>query len=433
MIRALAPHDVVTAFEHRSITVSDGAGPGEITLSEADRLMRIGATRRGFCLREYGTVRVAQYCGVVSLGRRLLEVLPKTHDAANSINARAMVVRMLRLAGTSSVFRDIPAGHARIQERLLDVFIAAFFDCAATVVRGGLLRQYRSLADDIRVVRGRIDLSRQFGALANRSDVVACHFDELDVDNRWNRIVKSGVVAALGWTGDVELRRRGLDLLAGLDEVTTVALDQLALERVTFDRAGERYRRVVEWVRLIAATQSPAISAGDIRSHGLLFDMNQLFERAVARVLSDSIESSGRRSVAAQEQDSHLARIAGGKTRHFPLRPDLLIRDGERIVAIADTKWKLLRTSANGHLVPSNADMYQMVAYASVFGAEQLALIYPWQVGLEGSVETVYRLRTHDRRRVTLHVVCMQMEEMGMPVVRGVGFIDSVCGVSVTQ
>jgi 5-methylcytosine-specific restriction enzyme subunit McrC len=426
VIRPIASHDIVTVVEHAPIPISDGAGPGEITASEAERLLRIGARRRGFCTREYGAVRVAQFCGVVSLGARLLEVLPKTHTASEAAEARSMVVRMLRLVGSAGVFRDIPAGHSRVQERLLDVFIAAFFDCAAALARGGLLKQYRALADDIRVVRGRVNASRQFGALANRTDIVACAFDELDVDNRWNRIVKSGIVTAMGWTGDVELRRRGLDLLSGLDEVATVPLEQLALDRVTFDRAGERYRRAVEWVRLIAATQSPAIRAGDVHSHGLLFDMNRLFERAVARVLSAALTAAGQLTVTPQDHDEYLARVSGGKTRHFPLRPDLVIRQGERVVALADTKWKILRVSPLRHLVPTNADVYQMVAYASTFGASELALIYPWQAGLEGSAETAYRLRAYDGRKVTLHVMCMRMEADGMPVVRGQGFLEAL-------
>lgn len=415
---------IVTAYEHTPIPVGVG-GPDELSVAECERLLRIAGRRRGFCTREYGAVRVAQYCGVVSLGQRLLEILPKTHSADNSAGAQSMLVRMLRLAGSSSVFRELPTGHAHVRERLLDVFISAFFDTVTSLMRGGLQKQYRAQSDDLRLVRGRIHLSRQFGALANRTDVVACHFDELDVDNRWNRIIKSGVLAVLGWTDDVVLRRRGYELLAGLDEVTVIPLELLALSHVTFDRAGQRYGPAVEWVRLIAATQSPSIRAGNTSASGLLFDMNQLFERAVARQLSDQLRPR-ELAVSKQATDEHLARVAGAKKRQFPLRPDLVIRDGTDVLAIADTKWKTLRMSASKHLVPSNADVYQMVAYASVYGAEELALIYPWQPGLEGSVESSYRLRTLDRRRVTLHVVCVQLEEVGMPVVRGQAFFRAL-------
>lgn len=424
MISTPSSPRIVTAYEHSPIPVGLG-GPDALSAAESERLLRIAGRRRGFCTREYGAVRVAQYCGVVSLGQRLLEILPKTHSADDSAGARSMLVRMLQLAGTSAVFRELPASQSKVGERLLDVFIAAFFDCVSTLLRGGLQKQYLSQQVDLRVVRGRIHLSRQFGALANRTDVVACHFDELDVDNRWNRIIKSGVVAVLGWTDDAGLRRRGFELLAGLDEVTAVPLELLALSRISFDRAGQRYRPAVEWVRLIASTQSPSLRAGDASASGLLFDMNQLFERAVARVLAERLRPH-EISVTVQESQQHLARVSGSKMRHFPLRPDLILRRNGEVVALADTKWKLLRVSSSNHLVPSNADVYQMVAYASVYGATELALIYPWQQGSETSVESRYRIRTPDRRRVTLHVVCMQMEADGMPVVRGNGIFQSL-------
>lgn len=415
---------IVTAYEHTPIPVGLG-GPDALSAAESERLLRIAGRRRGFCTREYGAVRVAQHCGVVSMGQRLLEILPKTHSAEDSAGARSMLVRMLRLAGASSVFRELPSGQARVGERLLDVFISAFFDAVSALLRGGLLKQYRAQVDDLRVVRGRIHMTRQFGALANRTDVVACQFDEMDVDNRWNRIIKSGLLSVLGWTDDVGLRRRGFELLAGLDEVTAVPLELLELSWISFDRAGQRYRPAVEWVRLIAATQSPSLRAGDTSASGLLFDMNQLFERAVARVLAEKLRSY-EISVTAQEAKQHLARVSGSKTRHFPLRPDLILRRNGEVVALADTKWKLLRVSSSNHLVPSNADVYQMVAYASVYGVTELALIYPWQQGIETSVETRYRIRTPDERRVTLHVVCMQMEADGMPAVRGTEFFDRI-------
>ncbi len=430
MISTRTSPTILSAYEHEPIPVGVG-GPDELTVAESDRLLRIAGRRRGFCTREYGAVRVAQYCGVVSLGQRLLEILPKTHSADDSAGAQSMLVRMLRLAGTSSVFRELPTGQTHVKERLLDVFISAYFDTVTSLIRGGLQKQYRAQGDDLRLVRGRIHLSRQFGALANRTDVIACHFDELDVDNRWNRIIKSGLLAVLGWTDDASLRRRGYELLAGLDEVTAVPLERLELSRISFDRAGQRYRQAVEWVRLIAATQSPSIRAGDTSASGLLFDMNQLFERAVARQLSDHLRPSGL-AVSTQATDEYLASDADGKKRRFPVRPDLVIGDARGVRAIADTKWKTLRTSSAQQLLPSRADVYQMVAYASVYGAQELALIYPWQPGLDESVETSYQLRTLDRRRVTLHVMCVQLEKVGMPLVRGAGFLDTVFGANVT-
>ncbi|MCC7546301.1 MAG: hypothetical protein IT532_00900 [Burkholderiales bacterium] len=93
-----------------------------------------------------------------------------------------------------------------------------------------------------------------------------------------------------------------------------------------------------------------------------------------------------------QVREYHLADVQGSAHREIPLRPDLVIRRASEIVAIADTKWKLVEIDANGYLRPEAADVYQMHAYACATRCERLALIYPRHSGLASAKETVYQL-----------------------------------------
>jgi 5-methylcytosine-specific restriction endonuclease McrBC regulatory subunit McrC len=64
------------------------------------------------------------------------------------------------------------------------------------------------------------------------------------------------------------------------------------------------------------------------------------------------------------------------------LRPELVFRRSDAVIAIADTKWKLVGCDSKSRLMSSEADTYQMHAYASTFQCSELALIYPWRGGL---------------------------------------------------
>ena len=58
----------------------------------------------------------------------------------------------------------------------------------------------------------------------------------------------------------------------------------------------------------------------------------------------------------------------------FQTKPDILIRSQGQVVAIIDTKWKLYEP---GEKEASQADVYQMMAYAQVYQCPNVVLLYP--------------------------------------------------------
>jgi 5-methylcytosine-specific restriction enzyme subunit McrC len=293
---------------------------------------------------------------------------------------------------------------------LLEVFISAFFDAVTEIVRGGLMRQYREREEDLQVVRGRILASRHFATHANRPDRIACRFDDLTADNFWNRLIKAGLRAVRPWLTSVELNRRWTELMAVFEEVTDIAVGSKTPSRLVFDRHAVRYRTAIEWVRWILALLSPSLRAGEDAAPGLLFDMNQLFQSAVAAVLQRRGSVEPDTIVEAQDTSQQLAQVEGTDGRRaFRLKPDLVVRRHGRILAIGDTKWKRLKVSRSGYLMPSEADMYQMLAYAAAYRCEHLALIYPTHAGLLGAKETTFKLPASGKQRPVVSVICLDV------------------------
>jgi 5-methylcytosine-specific restriction enzyme subunit McrC len=301
---------------------------------------------------------------------------------------------------------------------LLEVFIATFFDSVTTLARGGLLRQYQPRHEDLAVVRGRIDLSRQFGANANRPDRLTCHYDDLTADNPWNRVLKKALSCTRAWIRRADLHRRWAELMGVLDDVDDSGLALGELDRLPFTRQAERYRDAVDWARWIIAFLAPSLRAGVDEAPALLFDMNKLFESAVAAEFRQRVRWTPEISVDVQDNSHFLGTLVDGERVEpaFRLKPDLILRHGAEVLRIADTKWKRVRLGGRRHLVPDEEDVYQMLAYAAAFGCHDLQLIYPWHPGLASASPAEIRLAPLHGRAPILRVSCVDVYDDELPL-----------------
>ena len=396
-------------FEHDEIAVAANPGPAVLSESEADHLCWLGEQLPGYCSRGYRSLKLSQHCGLVNLGERVLEILPKVGEHCDSAQSRGVLLRLLRICPDFPLFRQSAVGQAQRTGPLLDVFIRAFFDEVTGLMKGGLARRYLEREEDGLAVRGSILLNRQLTALANRTDRIACRYDELTADNRWNRIIKAGLRVVRPWMHSLALQRSWIELMAGFDEVTDIADARPLLSGLHYDRQGARYRPPVEWVERIINLLSPDLRAGEKPAPGLLFDMNRLFEGVVNQRMDGWARNHGWR-VEAQDSTRFLTEIVDVPNRKaFKVRPDLLFTEGGQPIAVADAKWKHPALSKRGFILPDAGDLYQLHAYASVFGCGQLALVYPWDDSLFAARETVFELPPAGSLKPKVTVVCMDV------------------------
>lgn len=405
---------IVTAFEHQVLTVGSGR-EAMLRPHEAARLLELGASRPGFCTAGQHSVRLAQYAGLVNLGDRMLEVLPKVGEDAGVAGSRGTFLRMLKLASEVKLFSRDSASHDVDRQSLLGIFVSAFLDELVYLVRSGLLRRYQSRTDDLRLVRGRLQVARQAAVHGMRPDLLACRFDELTADNPWNQVLVSALIKVRPWIDSVADGRRWLELASAFDGVSPRE-DALALLGALIpDRQVRRYAPVLRWAELILRVLSPNVRSGGMEAPECLFDMNRLFESSVAATLRREGRATGLR-VSPQEGGRFLARVCTpGDERMFRLRPDLVIRDAAGVVALGDTKWTRINGDARGWLAPQESHAYQMHAYSSAFACSDLYLIYPWHDGLEKAQATSLRLPSASGKDVLLHVVCLDVTQDGFP------------------
>lgn len=419
----------LSALEHELLPVGDLPGQDRLSTAEAELLSAYSEIRRGFCARGHQSVRLANYAGLLNLGGRMLEVLPKIESVQESKEAcRGVLMRLLRMAEKLPIETFEGADHELRHGTLLDVFISAYFAEVAKLLRGGLLRRYQSWEEDLPMIRGRLLLDRQIRTHGMRPDRLACRFDEFTADNDWNRVLKTALGCVKRQISSLPLRRRWAELWPAFDEVAVLPEAGHVFGKLSPDRQVARYARAVCWARWIVSALTPNIRIGTRQAPGLLFDTNRLFEQAVAKRLGSAL--SGREDslwLRTQVGGKFLARVRD--IGIIGLRPDLIVMDGDHPIVIGDTKWKCIG-SRNGYLEPSPEDVYQMLAYVAAFRCPDVALIYPWHEGVARANETILELPEIEGLRPKVHIVCVDVRRDGLPVVVG---SDSKLGKLLTQ
>lgn len=405
----------LTAVEHQVLPV--GTGDAALSPADAERLTSMARQRPGFCTPGHRSIRLSQFVGLVSLGDgRMLEILPKLGEQVVPTRARGTLLRLLQWAYDLPSFAGRGVDHGLAQRTLLDVFVLAYLRTLVPLVRAGLVRRYRGVEDDLGVVRGRLLLRRQVATRAMRIDRIACRFDDLDIDNPWNQVLKAALVATRPWTRGVESGRLWLEMAAAFEEVRLPS-DGLSLHRnLHMDRQLGHYTQALHWAGWILQLLSPNIRSGSNSAPELLFDMNRVFELAVTTRLRKRANTL-KLHLHSQHSGRHLAHdTEEPHRRFFGLRPDIVLSQGDTVLAVADTKWSQLERDRRGYLVPADAHAYQLNAYAAAYACDEAVLIYPWHEGLEGARISGYCLPSAGDHRPVLHVVCADVEDEAMPL-----------------
>ena len=258
-------------------------------------------------------------------------------------------------------------------ETLPDTLALALVAAAHRAFSRGLLHDYLTREEALYTVRGRIRFDEQIRRRFGIPMPIEVRYEEFTDDILANRLVKAAAVRLGGMRLRSQPARRGLGWIAGiLDNISPVEFAPKDVPEVRFDRINEHYRGVVELSRLILRFSGFESRRGQVRASGFLMDMNVVFQEFVTVALREALGVSssnfGERSIVTLDK--------GGEVH---LWPDLVWREGAADVFVGDAKYKRIRDER----VP-NADLYQLLAYATALDLPGGMLIYA-----EGEAEPV--------------------------------------------
>lgn len=378
--------NIVSVREHARLTEGAVAGGGldmaGVPASAFDWLCRESQRHRTggaplVHLENRHWLRLDNYVGVLETpcGTRI-EILPKHVQGETDVaTARKVLVRMLRAALDLPVRESGPTALETFNAPVSEWIIQCFLQELNALVRRGLRFDYRLVEEEVRFLRGRLQVAQQIRQPATRRHLFQVEHQVFDPHRPENRLIASALAKVAAATRNPENWRLARELehqLAEVEGSRDVAGD---FRRWSRDRLMQHYSPIRAWCELILGDRNPMSALGDWTGRSLLFPMERVFERYVEAALRRAIPAGGR--LRSQAFGQVLCRQAGRSM--FQLRPDFIV-EHQGSAWVLDAKWKLLDGSdAANHYGLRQADFYQMFAYGRRYlrGAGQLLLVYP--------------------------------------------------------
>lgn len=289
-------------------------------------------------------VRVSDAVGVIAVGDLELQVAPKIPPDH--------LLHLLARGGELPRLDEAPI-HAALSPSLWELVARAFVEAAERLLRLGLIRDYRELADTLEAASGRIEVlgtARHYYAARLALD---CVFDDFSFDTPLNRVILAAVrEVAESSLLPGPLRLRAVRLLAWLDGVGDLQPLDMSVD---VDRRTQHYDGPLRLARHILRHVGRHLATGPNVAWSFLIRTPEMVERGLRAILEDRLGP---------------ARVGKGKLplpgSTLTFNPDLVFDHGR---AIGDVKYKLSRGEWD------RADLYEVIAFAEAYHATRALIL----------------------------------------------------------
>lgn len=207
---------------------------------------------------------------------------------------------------------------------------------------------------------------------------IYCEYDEFSMNNELNQFFLFTLKSLMPFAKD---KRLLLACEVVLDEVDQKSFDINAIN-IHFHRLNARYKESFEFALLLLKKSIPLFSK-EKKSFAFLFDMNELFEKFIAKVFT-LIDPNTK----LQNQKNF---------GNLQLKPDIITSN-----MIVDTKYKIVTTKED----LAASDKYQMFVYGTNFEIKNTMLLYPKHLE---HLESMLRLGRDDKE-IALKIKSIDLE-----------------------
>lgn len=335
----------------------------------------------------YGKIFTYSYVGILQVGRKRIEILPKLYnpilnrslvdleaDERKRLyrNARKNLFALLSAAGLIPFYKSGMSQYGD-EKDFFEFMIALFLTDLESVMGTHFHHEYLHREEECVHLKGKLDYRRQILKLPSELHKFSCMYDEFTIDNPINRVIKATVKRIQELCKSEENKKRAYNFYSFMSEIEDVIISPHYVSKIHFNRLNEIYKNIIEFCFLILFGSIYSPDEGAQEYYALIFDMNLVFERYMARLLRSSLQEY---SFDYQESKNLASRyepeFEAERTKK-PVHPDIVVRDDENTVGVIDTKYKLDLT--RGYI--SNSDTYQMIAYCVASECDKALLLYP--------------------------------------------------------
>ena len=284
------------------------------------------------------------------------------------------------------------SGHAHLQEEpdIVAALRVAFVTVLDEALSNGLLQTYEERYDDLRAMRGSIDVHRQFIQRFGVLPPVSCVYDEYTPDNAPNRLLLAAarklLMAPTRDSYTRSLRRHVRDLSESATSERPPESASLPVgAHLALGRTADAYRTALSLAEAVLAGTFVRFSSGDRRTIGFAVNMDNVYERFLRTALRECLGAP-----PWLWNRPSLRLLAGDQERH---EPDMVWwhRPG-RARLVLDAKWMDVDRRRNAR---------KMLIYCQALGLDDGVLIYG------GGEERVHKVPLGKTR---VHAWCLPVD-----------------------
>lgn len=307
-------------------------------------------------------IRFNSYVGVIQIGGLTIEILPKAdnNDVADKNLWQNVLLNMLKVCKRISIETVSESQLKKRYHSILDIYFELYLDELRRLVKKGLIKKYRKNISNQTALKGKLLFSQNIQQNLIHKERFYCEHQVYDKDHLLHQILYKALLILNNFVND-SLKDKLNRILFEFQDVKNIPIHKKHFDKIIIDRKNHDYQKALEIAKIIILNYSPSLNYGNENLLTLLFDMNQLWEEYIYRVLhkykSDEVEISYQNSDKFWENKR--------------IRPDIVLNTKDETYVI-DTKWKIVE--ANN---PSDNDLKQMFVYNLHWKAKKTLLLYP--------------------------------------------------------
>ncbi len=359
--------NTIQIFEHQTLMAHSGS---KFQQKHFDALSAYGyKTNEKYYSVGNKRIKFSQYVGVIQVLDLTIEVLPKTDNYDSTESSRSIwrdaLIGMLHECRLIKLESITNAKLKLKSASLLDLYFDAFLTQTELLIRQGLRKQYKCVAENLNKVKGRIDFSAHIRKNYLHKERFYVEHKIYTVDNRFNQILLKALQVMRQIISNPKFESRIKRLLLYFETVSDVPITEKSFVSIRYDRNSERYKQAVTLAKLIILRYSPDLRGGNENVLAILFDMNRLYENYIYRKLK----------VLEFDSSNPIKRVNQQVPKPFwersYLKADIVIECSSARLVI-DTKWKVPQNNR-----PSDQDVKQMFIYDLHYDSYISILLYP--------------------------------------------------------
>ena len=196
-----------------------------------------------------------------------------------------------------------------------------------------------------------------------------------------NQKIKATIQFLFKFSRDTTNQQRLRELMFLYSDITDVPKSTLQTKKIVVNRTNERWNWILRMANFLLKGMFQSQAGHADSGYSFLFNMSWLFEEYIGRKLLMEASKFGLTVELQNEKRFCLSELSGQNL--FRIRPDIVIKRGEKVVQIIDTKWKHLAPKSDSpNMDVSTNDVYQMNAYGMLHECSNLTLLYPHSTSL---------------------------------------------------